>query len=108
MTNRSYLEQLYYGNISPMERTISKNSKLKQIMSIVSDEIEKFNSKLTQEQQKELDKLLCLKTTEACQMEIDAFVYACRFTFRILMSCMGDENSDFKIEELLKLDGETI
>ena len=74
MTNRSYLEQLYYGNVSPMERSISKNSKLKKIMNIVSDEIEKFNTKLTEEQQKELDKLLCLKTTEACQMEIDAFV----------------------------------
>ena len=103
MTSKSFLEQLYYGNISPMERSISKNSKLKKIMNIVSDEIEKFNTKLTEEQQKELDKLLCLKTTEACQMEIDAFVYGCRFTFRILMSCMGDENSDFKIEEVLNL-----
>ena len=108
MTNRSFLEQLYYGNISPMERSISKNSKLKKIMNIVSDEIEKFNTKLTEEQQKELDKLLCLKTSEACQMEIDAFVYGCRYAFRFLLSCMGDENSDFKIEELLKLDGEII
>ena len=108
MTNRSFLEQLYYGNISPMERSIAKNSKLKQIMNVVSDEIEKFNSKLTQEQQKELDKLLCLKCSEACQQEIDAFLYGCRFAFRFLLSCMGDENNDFAIGELLKLDGEAI
>ena len=108
MTNRSFLEQLYYGNISPMERSINKHSKLKQIMNVVSDAIEKFNTKLTEEQQKELDKLLCLKTTEACQMELDAFVYGCRYAFRFLLSCMGDDNNDFAIEELLKLDGETI
>ena len=108
MTNRSYLEQLYYGNVSPMERSINKHSKLKQIMNVVSDEIEKFNTKLTEEQQKELDKLLCLKTTEACQMEIDAFVYGCRFAFRFLMSCMGDENSDFRIEEIFKLEGDQV
>ena len=35
-------------------------------------------------------------------------VYGCSYAFRFLLSCMGDENSDFKIEELLKLDGETI
>lgn len=108
MTNRSYLEQLYYGNVSPMERSINKHSKLKQIMNVVSDEIEKFNTKLTEEQQKELDKLLCLKTTEACQMEIDAFVYGCRFAFRFLLSCMGDENSDFRIEEIFKLEGDQV
>ena len=108
MISRDFLEQLYYSNISPMERSINKHSKLKQIMNVVSDAIEKFNTKLTEEQQKELDKLLCLKTTEACQMEIDAFLYGCRFAFRFLLSCMGDENGDFKIEELLKLDGETI
>ncbi len=108
MTNRNFLEQLYYGNISPMERSLNKHGKLHKIMRVVSDEIEKFNSKLTQEQQKELDKLLCLKCSEACQQEIDAFVYGCRFAFRFLLSCIGDENSDFKIEELLKLDGEVI
>ena len=106
MTNRSYLEQLYYGNVSPMERSISKNSKLKKIMNIVSDEIEKFNTKLSQEQQKELDSLLSLKTTEACQLELDAFICGCRFAFRFLLSCMGDENSDFRVEEIFKIEGE--
>ena len=108
MTNRNFLEQLYYGNISPMERSIDRHSKLKQIMNVVSDEIEKFNTKLTEEQQKELDKLLCLKCSESCQQELDAFIYGCRFVFRFLMSCMGDENSDFKIEEIFKIESEQI
>ena len=41
-------------------------------------------------------------------MEMDGFIYGCRFVFRLLMSCMGDDNNDFKIEELLKLEDEAI
>ena len=103
MTSRDFLEQLYYGNISPMERSLNKQGKLHQIMKIVSDEIEKFNSNLSEEQQKELDRILCLKCSEGCQQEIDSFIYGIRFAFRFLLSCMGDENSDFKIEEVLNL-----
>lgn len=103
MTSKSFLEQLYYGNIAPIERSINANTKLTKIMRVVSDEIEKFNSKLSAEMQKELDKVLSLKTAETCQMEVDAFIYGCRFIFRILIACMGDENDDFKIEEILNL-----
>ena len=106
MISRDFLEQLYYGNISPIERKINKNSKICKMMRVVSDEIEKFNTKLSQEQQKELDSLLSLKTTEACQLELDAFICGCRFAFRFLLACMGDENSDFRVEEIFKIEGE--
>ncbi|MBR7132558.1 MAG: hypothetical protein IKD04_03415 [Clostridia bacterium] len=105
MTSKSFLEQLYYGNISPVERSLNPKSKTCKIMKAVSDEIEKFNSKLSEDMQKELDRLLSLKTTESCQMELDGFIYGCRFIFRLLIACMGDENNDFKIEEILNFGG---
>ena len=108
MTSKSFLEQLYYGNISPMERKLNKNIKLFQLIKIAGDKTDKFRDKLSAEMQKEFDNLFSLKMAEACQMEMNGFIYGCRFVFRLLMSCMGDDNNDFQIEELLKLEDETI
>ena len=105
MTSKSFLEQLYYGNISPMERVVRKNSKVYKISELVSKKNDEFRSKLSDELQREFDKVISLETSQACEMELEAFIYGCRFIFRILGACAGDDNNDFPIDELLRLEG---
>lgn len=61
MTSKSFLEQLYYGNISPMERKLNKNGKLFQLIKIAGDKTDKFRDKLSAEMQKEFDNLFFIK-----------------------------------------------
>ena len=70
---------------------------------LVPDTIEK-----NPELKKEFDNALCLQASQMCEAELEAFIFGCRFIFRLLGACCGDENNDFLSEELLKIGGEAI
>ena len=64
--------------------------------------------KLSDELKKEFDNALCLQASQMCEAELEAFIFGCRFIFRLLCACCGDENNDFLTEELLRTGGEAI
>ena len=65
-------------------------------------------NKSEDELKKEFDNALCLQASQMCEAELEAFIFGCRFIFRLLGACSGDENNDFLAEELLRTGGEAI
>ena len=108
MTNKTFLEQLYYGNVMPFDKKTRRGSKVDKISKIAEAKCDEFREKLSDELKKEFDNVLCLQASQMCESELEAFIFGCRFIFRPLGACCGDENNDFLADELLQTGGEII
>ena len=108
MTNKSFLEELYFGYVMPFDRKVRRGSKVDKIAKIAEEKCDAFREKLSDELKKEFDNALCLQASQMCEAELEAFIFGCRFIFRLLGACCGDEKNDFLPEELLRTGGEAI
>ena len=104
MISNKFLEQLYYGNFAPTDRRYDKNSKSYQLSLLENDVQDEFRKKLSDELKKEFDNIVSLSVSKCCASEMETFIYACRYMLRFILSCLGDDNQDFRIAEDIKYD----
>ena len=55
MTNKSFLEELYFGNVMPFDRKVRRGSKVDKIAKIAEEKCDAFREKLSDELKKEFD-----------------------------------------------------
>ena len=101
MIYNNFLEQLYYGNFSPADRKYDKNSKSYQISLLENDAQDEFRKKLSVELKREFDNILSLSISKCCESEKETFIYACRYMLRFILACLGDDNQDFRVPEIV-------
>lgn len=103
---RTFLEQLYFGNITPFDRKIDKNTRFFKLSKMAEKKHEEFREKLPGEMKKEFDEYIGLEMARASEQEFEAFLYSCRFALRFLLCCLGDEANEFSPE--VKIDEEKL
>ena len=101
MIYNNFLGQLYYGNFSPADRKYDKNSKSYQISLLENDAQDEFRKKLSVELKREFDNILSLSISKCCESEKETFIYACRYMLRFILACLGDDNQDFRVPEVV-------
>ena len=101
MIYNNFLGQLYYGNFSPADRKYDKNSKSYQISLLENDAQDEFRKKLSVELKREFDNILSLSISKCCESEKETFIYACRYMIRFILACLGDDNQDFRVPEVV-------
>ena len=93
---RNTLEDLYYGNITPVKQQIAPNSELKRAM----DRVSRFESQLT-ERLDEDGKTILAKLLES-QDEADSitalenFILGFRLGAKLMAECMDDNDGDIR------------
>lgn len=108
MMDKTFLEQLYFGNVMPFDKSVRKDSKVDKLSKIAEAKSDRFREKLSDELKREFDNVRCVQASHLCESELEAFIYGCRFIFRLLGACCADENNDFQMEELIKMGGEAL
>ena len=101
MTCDNFLENLYYGNVCPADRKLDKQSKSYQILTLECDAQDEFRKKLSDDLKKEFDNLVSLSISKCCESEKETFIYACRYMIRFILACLGDDNQDFRVPEVV-------
>lgn len=95
MTCDNFLENLYYGNVSPADRKLDKQSKSYQILTLECDAQDEFRKKLSDDLKKEFDNLVSLSISKCCESEKETFIYACKYMLRFILACLDDDAKDF-------------
>lgn len=83
------LKDLYWGNISPTERSIRPGSDYKKISLEICKQLSLFLETLAPEEKKQLEAIDVLRNEMATMAEEDAFVYGFRLRARMIMGVVG-------------------
>ena len=76
------LEDLYYGNLSPCQRTVSPGSRVKKLMQKQSDLEAKLNGSFTEEQRPNFDQYLSVSADLLDANCLDSFITGFRLGAR--------------------------
>lgn len=77
------LEQLYYGNLSPIEDAVANDAQFKALSRQVGERMEELSTKLSQEQMWLVDQAMAAVSEMHCLEERRQFEY--RFSLGLLM-----------------------
>ncbi len=92
------LKDLYWGNISPAERSIRPGSGYKKATIEICEQINLLLETLTPEEKQRLETIDCLRNDMAAMAEEDAFIYGFRLGARMILDVVGDYKGQF-VEE---------
>ncbi len=84
------LEELWYGNVYPNERSIRRDSEYAQALRKVVDERECLLLNLAPEVRKTMEKLMDVQMEAAAIAERDAFVMGFRLATQIIVDSLTD------------------
>ena len=90
------LEELYYGNISPVEKEIIKDSEYDKINQRVNVLIEKFMKELNNKQRTELDDIIETYISLANISETDSFIEGFCLGSKIMLEVSNYKSRNFK------------
>ncbi len=93
------LKDLYWGNISPTERSIRPGSDYKKTSAQICEQIDRLLENLTPEEKHQLEAIDCLRNDMAAMAEEDAFIYGFRLGARMVLDVVGDYKGQFIEEE---------
>lgn len=87
------IEDLYYGNVIPFEKSFSKNSEYGQINKKAADVREKLEKTLNEEELKLLNEYCDLNGRGSTYLEFDSFLQGFRLGTRLLCEALiGKDN----------------
>ncbi len=89
------LKELYWGSISPTERTVRPGSNYKKASAQICKQLDCFLEALTPEERKQWEAINDLRNDMAAMTEEDAFIYGFRLGARMMMDVVGDYSEQF-------------
>ena len=90
------LEDLYYGNIVPQEKTFLKDSQYATLLTYVQRHMDDLNATLTEEQKEIFEKFHDCKEEMQIISEVNAFISGFKLAMRIMIEVM-DTSDDTEI-----------
>lgn len=88
---KNTLEELWYGNIIPMEHSIEENTYIKKLINLMSKNREILSETLNDSQKELLEKYDDAVNEMYCEIEKEAFVYAFRLGGNIMLETVGKD-----------------
>ncbi len=85
------LEDLYYGNIAPFERTVRRSKEYNKLMELLVRHEETLNAGLTDEQKEILKKYRDCQSELSGISEVDAFITGFELGVKLMLEVTGDE-----------------
>ncbi len=89
------LKDLYWGNISPTERSIRPGSDYKKASAQICEQINRLLEILTPEEKAQLEAIDSLRNNMATLAEEDMFIYGFRLGARIMLDVVGEYSGQF-------------
>ena len=89
------LEDLYYGNLSPCQRTVRPDSRVKKLMQKQSDLESKLNESFTEEQQANFEQYLSVSADILDANCLDSFITGFRLGARFAHEVFVETNAPF-------------
>lgn len=90
---RKTLENLYFGNIHPTEKSVNKNSRYWEVLMQTNEAYVQVSEMLSDEQVTAFDKYVSLQLSTQAEAELEAFILGFRLSTRLLLDSLVD--SDF-------------
>lgn len=90
---RKTLENLYFGNIHPTEKSVNKNSRYWKVLMQTNEAYVQVSEMLSDEQVTAFDKYVSLQLSTQAEAELEAFILGFRLSTRLLLDSLVD--SDF-------------
>ena len=90
------LEDLYYGNIIPQEKTFKENSQYATLLTYIQRHMDDLNATLTAEQKETFEKFHDCKEEMQTISEVNAFISGFKLAMRIMIEVM-DTTDDTEI-----------
>lgn len=90
------LEDLYYGNIVPQEKTFKENSQYATLLTYVQRHMDNLSSTLTEGQKEVFEKYCDCKEEMQSISEVNAFISGFKLAMRIMIEVM-DTSDDTEI-----------
>ncbi len=88
---KNILEELWYGNIIPMEHSIGGNAHIKKLINLMGKNREILSETLNDSQKELLEKYDDAVNEMYCEIEKEAFVYAFRLGGNIMLETVGKD-----------------
>lgn len=89
------LKELYWGNISPTERSVRPGSDYKKASLEICKQLDLFLESLTPEEKQQWEAIDVLRNNLATMAEEDMFIYGFRLGARMMMDVVGDYSGQF-------------
>ncbi len=89
------LKDLYWGNISPTERSIRPGSDYKKASAQICEQINRLLEILTPEEKAQLEAIDSLRNNMATLAEEDMFIYGFRLGARMMLDVVGEYSGQF-------------
>ncbi len=89
------LKDLFWGNISPTERSIRPGSDYKKAITQIGDQINRLLEILTPEEKEQLEAIDSLRNNMAALAEEDMFIYGFRLGARMMLDVVGEYSGQF-------------
>lgn len=90
---RKTLENLYFGNIHPTEKSVNKKSRYWKVLMQTNEAYVQVSEMLSDEQVTVFDKYVSLQLSTQAEAELEAFILGFRLSTRLLLDSLVD--SDF-------------
>ncbi len=89
------LKNLFWGNISPTERSVRPGSDYKKASIQICEQIDRLLEILTPEEKERLEAIDSLRNNMAALAEEDMFIYGFRLGARMMLDVMGEYGGQF-------------
>ncbi len=90
----SILEELWYGNINPQEKSTEKSKAVKDLLKLMGRNRDRLNDAMTEEQRETLEKYDDCVNEMHCIMEQEIFAYAFRLGGQLILAVLTDSGSE--------------
>lgn len=91
---RQFLNDFYYGNITPSERKMAPDSELRQAVGRAADCEDRLIKRLDKAEQELLEELMDAQHLMSCITAQEDFILGFRLGVRMMMECMDDNDGD--------------
>lgn len=99
---KSFLEQIYFGNIVPGDRGFKRNKRLYEVSKLSEEAYDKMKATVPAEYHDAIDHYVAVNTSYCSEAELAAFVYGVRYMFRFMMDAVEDKFAEFEDAEGLE------
>ena len=89
------LKELYWGEISPTERSVRPGSDYKKASAQLCRQLDSFLGNLTPAEKQQWETIDVLRNNLATMAEEDMFIYGFRLGARMMMEVVGDYTGQF-------------
>ncbi len=89
---KNMLEELWYGNIIPMEHSVGGNAHIKKLINFMGKNREKFSETLNDSQKELLARYDDAVNEMYAEIEKNAFIYGFRLGIRIVAETFDNDN----------------